>query len=67
MNHAAKIIIISHTTKLSPFFSSAINNHSSTTYHLPFAQPRPRRINTRTSCVKQSQLSCQREQSIKLA
>ena len=49
----------------SPFFSSAINNqqsiiihHSSTTYPLPFAPPRPRRTNTRTSCVKQSRLCC---------
>ena len=28
---------------------------------------RHRRINDRTSCIKQSQLSCQRQQSIKLA
>ena len=34
-------------------------------HHYPHG--RPRRINNRTSCVKQSQLSCQREQSIKLA
>ena len=35
----------------SPFFSSTINNQK-------LAPPRPRRTNTRTSCVKQSQLCC---------
>ena len=49
--HAAKIRIISLSTKLFPIFLRIIN-------HLPFAQPRPRRINTRTSCVEQSQFYC---------
>ena len=42
----------------SPFFSSAIRNQPSVITPLPFAPPRPRRINTRTSCVKYSQLCC---------
>ena len=72
---------VNHYFPFHQTFPHFFHQSSIVTNNLPFAQPRPRRTNNRTSCVKYSQFycvdnheqpfrgefSCQREHSIKLA